>query len=106
MVTAIQEDTLIMKNIEAVQIINYALTVINKWTNESVNKNYLLQIDEQLGMISSVVNIITGTYPSFSFDNGGKVTFDTPELKELGTKEYAKKNRQNILLLQKRMKLK
>ncbi len=50
MITALQTDSSIMKNIETAKKINYALAILNKWANEPASKNFFLQIDEQAGI--------------------------------------------------------
>ena len=89
-VTSMEKDTSLMKNIEIARKVTYAITVLNKWGNEPVSSKYLLQIDEQLGMVSSLISALKGKSPNFNFDYNGKISFGNPELKELCTKDYAK----------------
>lgn len=89
-VTALQNDTSLMKQIETAKKINYALTIINKWSNEPIDKNFLLQIDEQLGMVSSIVNLAKGKNININTDGSGKISFGDPALKQIANYDYAK----------------
>lgn len=89
-VTALQNDTSLMKGIETAKKINYALTIINKWSNEPVDKNFLLQIDEQLGMVSSLINLAKGKNININTDVTGKISFSDPSLKQIVNYDYAK----------------
>lgn len=89
-VTALQKDTSLMKQIETAKKINYALTIINKWSNEPVDKKFLLQIDEQLGMVSSLINLAKGKSININTDGTGKISFGDPALKQIANYDYAK----------------
>ncbi len=44
----------------------------------------------KLGLVSSLINIVNGNNPNFSFDANGRVSFGNPELKELVATDYSK----------------
>ena len=89
-VTQMQKDTLLTKILANSQKISYALSVLNKWAKSPIDNKIFAQIDEQLGMVSSLISIIKGNNPNFNFNANGKVSFGNPELKELVSTDYSK----------------
>jgi hypothetical protein len=90
-INGIKDDPKLLADINKVQKINYAIALINKWLDSPLSSEYFIQVDQQLGMIGSVISLIQGVKPNYAIMKG-KVFFGSPELKELVGNEFLKKS--------------
>jgi|GEM_PF-6066492 len=71
----LQNNENIKSNIDDLQKINTGLALINKWENSAIEDNVFKQIDEKLGMFTSMIKIMRGEEVNLSFGENWKLDF-------------------------------
>ena len=94
-ISSVKQDTLTMKKIENAKRIGYALLLINKWGENKAGKNFNLQIEEQVGMLVSLLNLIGNKKIDLQL-TGGEVITNNKETIELTSNTYAKESQQKF----------
>lgn len=106
----IQRNPKISNSVESLRKVNIALALINQWGNEKVPGKHFEFIDEQLGVVTNLIDLILGNELIVEVQNGKLSTGDKKltvllenveairQLKDLERKEFTKEELEAVMI--------